>query len=121
MRNPSALPADAVSLSSRGLELSPPEHIVSVPETARRPGTDLLRAIHVIAGLDPGGGTSYSIPRLCEALAVAGARITLLSVASASGTRLGELDKGYQDCRFARDYAHIPILKRFNSSADLSD
>jgi glycosyltransferase involved in cell wall biosynthesis len=61
------------------------------------------------------------VPRLCEALAVAGARITLLSVASANGTPLDVSDKGYRDRRFTWDYAHVPILKRLNASSDLSD
>ena len=44
--------------------------------------TGRLRAVHVIAGLDPVyGGPSYSVPRLCEALAAAGAETMLLSVA----------------------------------------
>jgi hypothetical protein len=41
-----------------------------------------IRAIHVIAGLDPAhGGPSYTVPRLCAALAEAGAEVGLLSVA----------------------------------------
>ena len=54
----------------------------------RRPEvlTGRLRAAHVIAGLDPVyGGPSYSVPRLCEALAVAGAGTMLLSVAREGG------------------------------------
>ena len=40
-----------------------------------------LRPVHVVAGLDPAdGGPSYSVPRLCEALAAAGAEPVLLSV-----------------------------------------
>ena len=48
--------------------------------------TGRLRAAHVIAGLDPVyGGPSYSVPRLCEALAAAGAETALLSVAGEEG------------------------------------
>ena len=44
--------------------------------------TDRLRAAHVVAGLDPVyGGPSYTVPRLCEALAAAGAEVILLWVA----------------------------------------
>jgi hypothetical protein len=40
-----------------------------------------LLATHVTAGLEPvNGGLFYSVPRLCEALAAAGAETTLLSV-----------------------------------------
>src|SRR5260370_26383400 len=42
--------------------------------------TGRLRSAHVIAGLDPvHGGPAYSVPRLCEALAAAGAETMLLS------------------------------------------
>ena len=45
-----------------------------------------LRSVHVIAGLDPAhGGPSYTVPRLCEALAMAGAEARLLSVAGRMG------------------------------------
>jgi glycosyltransferase involved in cell wall biosynthesis len=106
--------------ASRGL--SHWRHLVPVPENARRRRTGLLRAVHVVAGLDPAfGGTSYCVPRLCEALAVAGAGITLLSVASVHGTCLDVSNNGYQDRRFTWDYAHVPILKRPHISSDLSE
>jgi glycosyltransferase involved in cell wall biosynthesis len=80
-----------------------------------------LRAAHVIAGLDPVyGGPSYSVPRLCEALAASGAETTLLSVAR---ERNGQCDagcRGYRDRRFAWDYARIPLLRGLRSSQDLS-
>ena len=83
--------------------------------------TGRLRAAHVIAGLDPVyGGPSYSVPRLCEALAAAGAETMLLSVAGEEGGQRDAYDKGYRDCRFAWDYAHIPILRGLRSSQGLS-
>ena len=48
-----------------------------------------LRSLHVIAGLDPAhGGPSYTVPRLCQALAMAGAEARLLSVAGADGCEI---------------------------------
>jgi hypothetical protein len=42
-----------------------------------------VHAIHVIAGLHPAhGGPSYTVPRLCAALADAGAEVAMHSVAS---------------------------------------
>jgi glycosyltransferase involved in cell wall biosynthesis len=60
------------------------------------------------------------VPRLCEALAVAGAETTLLSVASEEGGQCDVHDKGYRDCRFGWDFARIPILRRLRSSHALS-
>jgi glycosyltransferase involved in cell wall biosynthesis len=83
--------------------------------------TGRLRAAHVIAGLDPVyGGPSYSVPRLCEALVAAGAETMLLSVAGREGGQRDAYDKGYRDCRFAWDYARIPILRGLRSSQGLS-
>jgi glycosyltransferase involved in cell wall biosynthesis len=83
--------------------------------------TGRLRAIHVVAGLDPSyGGPSYSVPRLCEALAAAGADTRLLSVAEKEGEQRDAYNKSYRDCRFAWDYARIPILRRLRISRTLS-
>jgi glycosyltransferase involved in cell wall biosynthesis len=80
-----------------------------------------LRAAHVIAGIDPVyGGPSYSVPRLCEALAAAGAEATLLSVAGAAGGERDAYCRGYRDCRFGWDYARIPILRGLRSSQELT-
>src|SRR5262245_54259018 len=120
MRNPSARLEDAVSPESRGLPHW--RHLIPVPENRHPSRTGVLRAVHVIPGLDPAsGGTSYSVPRLCEALAVAGARITLLSVASEDDTCLDISNNGYQDRRLTWDYTHVPILKRLHISSDLSE
>jgi len=74
-----------------------------------------------VAGLDPvNGGPSYSVPRLCEALAVAGAEATLLSVAEKENGQRASYQKGYHDRRFAWDYARIPILRRLRFSRALS-
>jgi glycosyltransferase involved in cell wall biosynthesis len=83
--------------------------------------TARLRAAHVIAGLDPVyGGPSYSVPRLCEVLAAAGAETMLFSVAGGEGGQRDAYDKGYRDSRFAWDYARTPILRGLRSSRGLS-
>jgi glycosyltransferase involved in cell wall biosynthesis len=80
-----------------------------------------LRAAHVIAGLAPVyGGPSYSVPRLCEALAGAGAETMLFSVTGEAGGQRDAYCRGYRDCRFAWDYARIPILRGLRSSQGLS-
>jgi glycosyltransferase involved in cell wall biosynthesis len=60
------------------------------------------------------------VPRLCEALAAAGAKTMLLSVAEEEGGQHDALCRGYSDCRFAWKYARIPILRRLRSSQALS-
>jgi glycosyltransferase involved in cell wall biosynthesis len=83
--------------------------------------TGRLRSAHVAAGLDPvNGGLFYSVPRLCEALAAAGAETTLLSVAGRESGQLAVYDKGYYNCRFAWDYARIPVLRRLRISRALT-
>jgi glycosyltransferase involved in cell wall biosynthesis len=80
-----------------------------------------FRAAHVIAGLDlVYGGPSYSVPRLCKALATAGVETTLFSVAGGEDGRRDTYEEGYRDCRFAWDYARIPILRGLRSSQGLS-
>jgi glycosyltransferase involved in cell wall biosynthesis len=80
-----------------------------------------VRAVHVIAGLDVAyGGPSYSVPRLCEALAAAGAELTLLSVAATAQGRCDTSEKGYRDRRFALDYSRIPSLRGLRSSSGLA-
>jgi glycosyltransferase involved in cell wall biosynthesis len=84
--------------------------------------TGRLCAAHVVAGLDLAyGGPSYSVPRLCQALAAAGAEAVLFSVAAGESGQCDVCDKGYRDCRFAWDYARIPILHRLRSSQGLSN
>ena len=83
-----------------------------------------LRPVHVIAGLDPAhGGPSYSVPRLCEALAAAGAEPVLLSVASARHITGRDMSLGdtaartYADRRFAQDLTRVPGLRALRCSA----
>lgn len=62
------------------------------------------------------------MPRLCAALARAGAEITLLSVAGA-GDRENDYPpaRGYRDDRFVWDHARIPLLRQLRKSSGLSD
>jgi glycosyltransferase involved in cell wall biosynthesis len=84
------------------------------------PGSGKLRAIHVIAGLDAAfGGPTYSVPRLCEALASAEAEITLLSIAKGGDRPSDMIRAGYRDRRFAWDYSRTPILRGGRASTGL--
>ena len=79
-----------------------------------------LRALHVIAGLDPAhGGPSYSVPRLCAALAGAGIETTLYSVAAAGASESEDWGKGYRDRRFSWDFARAPLLRDLRLSRGL--
>jgi glycosyltransferase involved in cell wall biosynthesis len=80
----------------------------------------LAHAIHVVAGLEAAdGGPSYSIPRLCQALAAAGTRTTLLSVAGAGEGSRETAQDNYSDRRFPWDYANAPILRELRCSSGL--
>src|SRR5690242_13712228 len=77
-----------------------------------------LRPVHVIAGLDPAhGGPSYSVPRLCKALASAGAEPVLLSVAAWGDPPGDAPQSGYSDQRFAQDLGRVPGLRALRCSA----
>ena len=63
-----------------------------------------LRSVHVIAGLDPAhGGPSCTVPRLCAALAMAGAKSRLLSVGD-DGRRALHDDGGRCFARIGRAF-----------------
>ena len=80
-----------------------------------------LRPVHVIAGLDPAyGGPSYSVPRLCEALAAEGTEPVLLSVAAARDPPCDTSPRGYPDRRFAQDLGRVPGLRALRCSAAFS-
>ncbi len=79
-----------------------------------------LRAVHIVAGLDPVyGGPSYSVPRLCGALAAAGAGTALYSVSAAGAGGTDKPDKGYRDRRFPWDCARVPGLRSLRFSSGL--
>jgi glycosyltransferase involved in cell wall biosynthesis len=82
-----------------------------------------LRAVHVIAGISPtDGGPSYSVPRLCKALAETGVRTTILSVAANPASELESADSDADRRSWPWDYAAVPIVRELRaSSALLSD
>ena len=74
-----------------------------------------LRAIHVVAGLDPRhGGPAYSVPRLCEALHTCGTDVRILTVRE-TNTPLESPIAAYP-----QDFAHIPFLRSLRMSSGLS-
>jgi glycosyltransferase involved in cell wall biosynthesis len=78
-----------------------------------------LRSVHVIAGLDPAhGGPSYTVPRLCQALAVSGAEARLLSVSGIDGRN----NAHDEECgrSFAPDWAGIPLVRKLRCSSGLT-
>lgn len=80
-----------------------------------------LRTLHVIAGLSPSdGGPSYSVPRLCAALAARdAAEVTLLTVARPAETPDVCSEAGVCRRSFAQDFARVPILGSLRLSAGL--
>src|SRR5690348_4878002 len=83
-------------------------------------GMDAIRVVHVIAGLDPAhGGPSYSVPRLCAALAETGADVSLLSVALQDKDANHQISTGYHARRFTWDFARVPMLGALRYSSGL--
>jgi glycosyltransferase involved in cell wall biosynthesis len=77
-----------------------------------------LGVVHVVAGVGPAdGGLSYTVPRLCETLAEAGIRTTLLSVAKNAGSLPTQ---GIDHRSLAWDYSTIPVLRMLRASSGLS-
>ena len=78
----------------------------------------MTRIVHVIAGLDAAhGGPSHSVPRLCSALAAAGATVELFSVATADRHEVAGSSVAGR-C-FAPDWAHVPVLREVRCSSGL--
>jgi glycosyltransferase involved in cell wall biosynthesis len=85
------------------------------------PTSTRIRVIHVIAGLDPAhGGPSYTVPRLCSALAEAGAEVALLSVAMRDAGAGDTYSNGYRNRRFFWDYSRAPVLGQLRYSSGLA-
>src|SRR5436190_16930811 len=79
-----------------------------------------VRSVHIVAGLALAyGGPSYSVPRLCRALASAGTDLTLLSVTDAEDKPHDFFHDGYWDRRFDQDYSRTPIIRGLRSSSGL--
>jgi glycosyltransferase involved in cell wall biosynthesis len=80
-----------------------------------------VRVVHVVAGIGPAdGGPSYTVPRLCRALADAGVRPTLLSVAPDAAEPAVTCNRGNDQRSFVWDHATIPVLRELRVSSALS-
>ena len=74
-----------------------------------------LRAVHIVAGLDPRhGGPAYSVPRLCEALHTRGTDVRILTVREMN-TPLESPITAYP-----QDFADIPFLRSLRMSSGLA-
>lgn len=74
-----------------------------------------LRAIHIVAGLDPRhGGPSYSVPRLCDALRAYGTDVRILTVGQANAPMESPITS------YPQDFADIPILRSLRLSSGLA-
>ncbi|MBL8907750.1 MAG: glycosyltransferase [Rhizobiales bacterium] len=73
-----------------------------------------MHIIHTVSSLESeASGPSYTVPRLCQALAEGGARVELFSLGRNGGSGLN----GYSDVRFAYDDAWMPLRKLGRSRA----
>lgn len=80
-----------------------------------------LRAVNIIGGLSARyGGPSYTVPRLCQALATAGIQTALFSVTCPDDRPRSSSGAGYCDRRFHWDFATVPILRNLCVSAGLA-
>jgi glycosyltransferase involved in cell wall biosynthesis len=71
--------------------------------------------VHVIDSIDDeASGPSYSVPRLCEALAEQGSNVRLLTVG-----RLHSLFVGFCHESYPTDFSGIPVLKQLRFSSAL--
>jgi len=78
-----------------------------------------MHAVHVIAGLRAtDGGPTYSVPRLCRALAAAGAKVDLMTVSE--NTEQDRTDGNYRERRFAWDGANLPLVRAVRRSSTLA-
>jgi len=85
------------------------------------PIRDRLSVAQVVAGLSKEyGGPSYSVPRLCDALASIGINTTLLSVAEHAAGPSCSSSGSYDDWRFTWDHSNVPGLKILRKSNELT-
>ena len=84
-------------------------------------GETRMKAIHILAGIEVVyGGPSYSVPRLCMALARNNVDTTLLSVAGTNDVVCPANVPNFRFATFPRDYAGIPILRDLHESSGLA-
>lgn len=89
----------------------------------RDPGTTdtHMKAIHILAGIEVVyGGPSYSVPRLCMALARSNVDTVLFSVTGTNDVVCSADVPNFRFATFPRDYAGIPILRDLHESSGLA-
>lgn len=85
----------------------------------RAPGGQRLDIVQVMASLDgKAAGPSYSVPRLCEALAARGHSVSLLA-GTAQADPAGVDGAPYEDCRYRFEHTSIPVLGKLGVSSGL--
>ena len=77
--------------------------------------SDTQACIHVLDSIaDPASGPSYSVPRLCEALAAQGVAVRLMTIGEQHSS-----PQGYKHDAFSHDFGSLPVLKRMRLSRTL--
>jgi len=85
----------------------------------RAPGGQRLDIVQVMASLDgKAAGPSYSVPRLCEALAACGHSVSLLA-GTAHADPAGADGAPYEDCRYRFEHTSLPVLGKLGVSSGL--
>jgi glycosyltransferase involved in cell wall biosynthesis len=81
------------------------------------PTAPALRAVEIVASIsNKAAGPSYSVPRLAEALASAGAEVELFSL----GSEMDELCGGVRRRRFPQSLTDVPVVSQLQASAPLN-
>jgi len=80
-----------------------------------------LHAIHVVAGLEPEhGGPSYSVPRLCAAMAASEVVAEIYAVARSGAATAVSNAQGFRETRFAWDCSGVPLARELRLSSGLA-
>jgi glycosyltransferase involved in cell wall biosynthesis len=88
---------------------------VKEPRRSAARDHEILRALHIVAGLDPRhGGPSYSVPRLCAALREVGAEAHILTV------REPDTPRDPFIAAHAQDLAGMPFFRALRLSSGLA-
>ena len=87
----------------------------SVKPTIRLNENLLGECVHVLDSVaDPASGPSYSVPRLCEALAAHGLAVRLMTIGNEQSLSLS-----YKHDAFPCDFGNFPVLKHMRFSRAL--
>ena len=75
-----------------------------------------MRVAHTLSSIEAeASGPSYSVPRLCQALAALGNAVDLCTLGEPRPAK----DSDYQDIRYKRDFARLGPLQRLGVSASM--